>query len=94
VGLKKPDPAIFSIALDATELEPGEVIYVGDTDDDIDGARAAGVCPVLIQRNREDDSPVALDFQAYTQNGQEPSYVKTYEDVKTISELAELLDIV
>jgi putative hydrolase of the HAD superfamily len=49
VNITKPDPAIFNIALDQTGLTSDEVIFVGDNPkDDIEGARAAGIEPVLI----------------------------------------------
>lgn len=49
VGVSKPDPAIFRLALDALDLEAGDVIHVGDTPAaDVVGARAAGVTPVLV----------------------------------------------
>jgi len=35
VGFKKPDPRIFHLALQRTGLQPEEVVYVGDTDEDI-----------------------------------------------------------
>lgn len=49
VGVAKPDPAIFRIALDALGVDPARTIHVGDTPAaDVDGARAAGVRPVLV----------------------------------------------
>ena len=49
VGVSKPDPAIFELALDALGVEPAHAIHVGDTPAaDVAGARAAGVTPVLI----------------------------------------------
>ncbi len=62
VGIRKPDPAIFRLALDATRLDPGEVAYVGDTSDDMQGARAAGMHPILIYRNSRNPSHVLHDF--------------------------------
>ena len=51
VGVKKPDPAIFTPALEQTELATDEAIFVGDSpEDDVAGARAAGLRPVLIRR--------------------------------------------
>ena len=50
VGCKKPDPRIFDFALEATGLQPHEVLHVGDTEDDVNGALAAGIRPVLIRR--------------------------------------------
>jgi putative hydrolase of the HAD superfamily len=47
VGVEKPDPAIFGIALDALGLAPDDCLYVGDTVHfDVNGARAAGLRPV------------------------------------------------
>ena len=61
VGLKKPDPRIFHLALDRTGLSPGEVVHVGDMIDDVVGAQAAGIMPVLIRRASVD--PIIPDFQ-------------------------------
>jgi putative hydrolase of the HAD superfamily len=47
VGIEKPDPGIFIIALDALCVPPDRVLYVGDTvSKDVHGARAAGLHPV------------------------------------------------
>ncbi|HEY3240727.1 MAG TPA: HAD-IA family hydrolase, partial [Acidimicrobiia bacterium] len=47
VGVAKPDPAIFDIALKATGVAPGAALHVGDAvGADVAGARAAGVRPV------------------------------------------------
>lgn len=52
VGVKKPDPAIFAPALEQTGLAADEAIFVGDSlEDDVAGARAAGLRPVLIRRS-------------------------------------------
>jgi putative hydrolase of the HAD superfamily len=49
VGISKPDPAIFRLALDALGVPAGDAVHVGDTPAaDIVGARAAGVTPILI----------------------------------------------
>jgi putative hydrolase of the HAD superfamily len=49
VGVAKPDPAIFTFALDAMGLQAAEAIYVGDTRTfDVAGARAAGLHPVHV----------------------------------------------
>jgi len=49
VGVAKPDPAIFLLALDAIGVAPHRAIHVGDTPSaDVAGARAAGVRPVLV----------------------------------------------
>jgi putative hydrolase of the HAD superfamily len=47
VGVLKPDPAIFRLALDALALPPERVLFIGDTlRNDVHGAQAAGL-PVV-----------------------------------------------
>lgn len=49
VGVAKPDPRIFELALDALDVPAERAMHVGDTPGaDVDGARAAGVHPVLL----------------------------------------------
>jgi putative hydrolase of the HAD superfamily len=49
VGVAKPDPKIFEIALDRIGVGADRAIHVGDTPAaDIAGARAAGIRPVLV----------------------------------------------
>jgi HAD superfamily hydrolase (TIGR01509 family) len=62
VGVKKPDPAIFSFALRKTGLQPSEVAFVGDSEEDVCGALAAGISPILIYRSSRQASHVLTDF--------------------------------
>ena len=49
VGVEKPDPRIFRIALDAIDVEPHDAWYLGDTPAiDVIGARAAGLHPFVL----------------------------------------------
>jgi putative hydrolase of the HAD superfamily len=49
VGVMKPDPRIFAIALEAMALAPEQVWYVGDMPGiDVVGARAAGIFPLVM----------------------------------------------
>ena len=49
IGVAKPDPRIFEMALEALAVPAAHAIHVGDTPGaDVDGARAAGVRPVLV----------------------------------------------
>ena len=49
VGVSKPDPAIFGLALDALGVDPRDAVHVGDTPGaDVAGAHAAGVTPILV----------------------------------------------
>ncbi len=52
VGEAKPAPAVFRAALEIAGVEAGEALHVGDSlDKDIEGARAAGVRAVLVDRS-------------------------------------------
>jgi putative hydrolase of the HAD superfamily len=49
VGVEKPDPRIFEIALEALGIDPSGAVYLGDTVYfDVEGARAAGLSPVHV----------------------------------------------
>ncbi len=51
VGVTKPGPAIFARALARHGAEPAEALHVGDSPvEDAEGARAAGLAAVLIDR--------------------------------------------
>jgi FMN phosphatase YigB (HAD superfamily) len=50
-GARKPDPRIFAPALELAGCEPSEAIHVGDSDDDVAAAGAAGVEALLIDRS-------------------------------------------
>ena len=50
-GMMKPDPRIFRILLESVGLTGEDVVHVGDDPDaDVEGARAAGVRPVWLNR--------------------------------------------
>lgn len=49
VGVAKPDPKIFELALEVVGVDPSRAVHVGDAYEyDVRGARAAGVHPVLV----------------------------------------------
>ncbi len=53
VGVEKPDGRIFTEALRRLEVEPGEALHVGDSPlDDVEGAIAAGMEAVRLDRSR------------------------------------------
>lgn len=50
-GRAKPHPSIFQQALTALEAEPSEAVHVGDSlRDDVAGALAVGIRPILVDR--------------------------------------------
>lgn len=52
VGMRKPDPNIFSSTAKKMGLDTRRIVHVGDLPDaDGDGARAVGMHPVIIDRN-------------------------------------------
>jgi len=51
-GEPKPSPAVFRAALEIAGVDADEAIHVGDSlDNDIEGARAAGIRAVLVDRS-------------------------------------------
>ena len=51
VGVEKPDPAIFRMALDQARVAAGEAVFIGDTyATDVGGAQQAGIRGLLIDR--------------------------------------------
>ena len=64
VGVTKPDPKIFGMAIEEAGAPPDQILYVGDNPvDDIQGARNVGIDAVLINRpGREPgQAPVMID---------------------------------
>ncbi len=60
VGEAKPSPRVFERALAVARVSPGEALHVGDkVDNDVQGAAAAGVRAVLLQR--EGDPPAGVE---------------------------------
>jgi HAD superfamily hydrolase (TIGR01509 family) len=93
VGINKPDPEIYHLALRRTRLRPEEVVYIGDTGEDVEGSLSAGMTPILVQRKIDDTSII----NQYTQdrNPVVPSLpdIERLTDIKIISGLPELIDI-
>ncbi len=59
VGVRKPDPRIFTLGVEALGLRPDEVVVVGDSmDKDIIPARQAGCHTVWFQGEGWTDDPV------------------------------------
>jgi putative hydrolase of the HAD superfamily len=93
VGVKKPDPGIFALALQQTGISAADAVYVGDTEADVAGAIAAGIHPIFIARpvNRTDSD--ALDFQVADPNENLSENRSWENEVTVISSLQEVLHI-
>ena len=94
VGIRKPDPEIFHLALQGTGLQPDEVLYIGDTEDDIIGARAAGIMPIFLQRDGTANHGVASDFRADPEMLYTPFKADILAGVMVINSLPELMRII
>ncbi|MBY8985625.1 MAG: HAD family hydrolase [Candidatus Lokiarchaeota archaeon] len=94
VGVKKPDPTIFSFVLKEINLKADEICYVGDTREDMEAAIKAGMYPILIQRNPSSENESLDDYYVkkspYLQNGAEIDF----KSVKKIMSLKELINLV
>jgi FMN phosphatase YigB (HAD superfamily) len=70
VGLHKPDPRFFELALDAWQMDPARVAYVGDRpDNDVEPARRLGMHTVRFlfgshARQPPRDAAQTADFDA------------------------------
>ena len=62
-GIEKPGRRIFELMLQKMELQPEEVLMVGDNiKKDIIGARDVGMHGILFERNEKDMRKLILDF--------------------------------
>jgi HAD superfamily hydrolase (TIGR01493 family) len=59
-GIQKPDPQMFTIALDAFDIEPGDALMVGDRASQDGGAASVGI-PTLILPAQHDMQPRGLE---------------------------------
>lgn len=51
VGVEKPDPRIFAMALDHAAIDAGETVFIGDLHStDVGGSGAAGIQGILLDR--------------------------------------------
>lgn len=90
VGVKKPSPDIFKPALLETGLDPSEVFYVGDTQDDIIAARSARMKPIFIQRQGGGTVRAALDFEVDHQRDESVVDLEA-EKISSLTALTQLL---
>lgn len=59
VGMRKPAPEIFLLALERLGLEPGDVVFVDDAPGNVVGAEVVGIRSVLVGPTRE-ELPAAI----------------------------------
>jgi putative hydrolase of the HAD superfamily len=80
-GVLKPDPKIFELTLEQTNLKANEIIFVGDSSDDINGALFSKIEPVLIKYSKSRNN---INLAASIQ--------KSFTTITSLSELLDLLN--
>jgi putative hydrolase of the HAD superfamily len=75
VGVEKPDPQIFRIAMERMSVAPETAVFLGDVPSvDIAGARAAGLTPVLLDRH---DLYASIDVPRLRSIAELPQWIAT-----------------
>ena len=69
VGMAKPDPAIFRLALDRLGLAPAECVFVDDWDQNVEAARAIGMRGLIHRADKGDDLGAQLRVLGITTEG-------------------------
>jgi putative hydrolase of the HAD superfamily len=65
VGLRKPDPRIYELALKQLGVKAREAVFVGDgANDELAGAERVGMTAVLLERPTEESSWVGLRIRS------------------------------
>ncbi len=83
-GARKPSAAIFARALELAAAVPARAVHVGDSPaEDIAGARAAGIEPILMRRERAPDASGTRRERAPEASG-----------TRVVSSLAELPEVI
>ena len=94
VGTKKPGPGIFTLALDKIGMAAEDVAFIGDSiEDDIVGAKAIGMTPILIERKGRGIEPAARDFGSENSDTDSGSSTACMDGVQIISSLGALRNI-
>ncbi len=67
LGIRKPDPRIFHYTLERLRVKPDEAVHVGDSiEQDIIGAKRAGLKAVWIKDEKEEETLGELDCIIHT----------------------------
>ena len=93
IGIRKPDSQIFLLALQEAGLQPHEVVYVGDTREDVQGSRSAGLYPVRIQRGTPGGDVATQESKSACETAQTGSEQSAIDSARVISRLTELVEL-
>lgn len=83
IGMKKPDPRIYQLAIEQLAIRPSECLYIGDgSSQELTGAAQAGMHPVLINIPNLDITDVhRIDSESDEWNG---SVISSLREVVTL----------
>jgi len=96
IGINKPDPRIFHITLKKIGIKPDQVVFIGDSKEDIQGATNAGIKPILIQRQKSKKILAGNDYLSKNlpkKSNLQYSVVKPWKTVSKLRDLYKLLDL-
>ena len=95
LGFEKPNPKIFHVTLEKVGLNHADVIFIGDTNEDIEGALNAGIKPILIQRQSFKRRMKGNDYisNKNIKGEKNSTYNSNKKPFKTISRLRDLYQI-
>jgi len=68
VGVRKPNPASYRELAKRLNVEPNQMLYIGNEAKDVIGAKQAGACSVLLDRNHS-GANYGQDFSVSTLTG-------------------------
>jgi putative hydrolase of the HAD superfamily len=65
VGLEKPDPAFFKLAIKELDLPADQIIHIGNRiDTDVNPAKSLGMKTVWVRRGEANPNPAKADLEA------------------------------
>ena len=64
MGLRKPDPRIFSLAADRLDVRPDEIVFLDDVDGHVEAARAVGYRGVVHRSTPESIAEIEAMIEA------------------------------
>ena len=68
LGVRKPDPKIYQLALSGLGAKPSECLFIDDMPDRVDAARELGISSILFNRKRHDYRGIHIStFEQLTQ---------------------------
>ncbi len=96
IRIRKPDPRIFHITLEKIGLLSDEVVFIGDSKEDIEGATNAGIKPILIQRQSSKRMLTGNDYfskKIAKKLNLQNSRIKPWRTISNLRDLYKLLSL-